>query len=1567
MKLIFQRISLLLLLAAGSLTTGHAQTWTGRTNSLWNLQLITQTLIDPANEFFPNWSTYDPAIAGQTATFNNPGNGNTVLDLTAPTGASSNIFETIASLSFTSASVASYTIGSGAAGSQTLLLNSANTITAASGINANQLINANVELRYATAGSATITNSDADNTLTFAGAIRGGTGGTGGPGAKALTVSTVGTGDTISGIISNGNATSLSLTKTGSGVLNLTGVNTYSGLTSISAGTLAIGSTSFLPGWDTSGRYSVANGGAIAVGNAVSDDNIATMLATTNFVAGSSLGFDTSAGDRAYAVNLENTAQGALGIRKIGANKLTISGNNSYSGTTEVSNGTLAIGASERISNSGNLTVGGTGVFDLGASQNETVNAVTVSTTSGGITGTGTSTLTAAGGVTINNASGLNTISANLAGTSLAKSGAGWSRLTGTNTYTGNTTISGGVLSVASTGSLAGWNTAGRYSVAANAGLAVGNAVTDANIDTMLATGNFANNSILGFDTAAGNRTYTTNISGNLGIAKLGDNTLTLNTGRTWTRALVNGGTLALGASETLLTTGLIALDGTGTLDLGANHNQTVATVTVNSTAGGITGTGTSTLNATAADGFRISNASGTNTISAILVGSARLEKSGGGTSILSGANTYTGSTTVSDGKLAIGASERIANAGNLTVSGSGTFDLGDSQNETLNIVTISATAGGITGTGNSTITATNGFNITNTVGTVTLGANLAGTTLTKSGAGFVTLSGSAGYTGNTTISGGVLTILGAERIADTSNLVLNGGAIYNDGVRGGNFNLGNNQNETVGSIFLGGNGTAIRGTGTSTIIGASFLADIRRTGGADSVITANALSAGSFTKNGTGTFGLLGQSNAFAAGVAVNAGTLVVENIAGLTGGNISVASGAALSVSINSTATQIQDLIASGAFAPGSSIGLNGGADQPSDFIPVISGVTDAPGASIGLVKTGYGALRLGNNTYTGATKVSRGALVLDNATNLASTQFFVLNEGQNNRYFPYEGAALFVDGNSTISGKTVTLQSEIAPNTSYKSALFGRSNSVWDGDIRIESLTPGTVSEAYIGLEFYAGPTGHFTIGTSSNNTITFVNQSQLMLNGGEFGSGVGAQVIINSKIVGQGNITKGWLHDANFLSTESTFTGNVTLQGGTNRFAAIGDNGQASSLGAGGTNTFIEIQSNTQYLGGTTTSNRTFSSSSGTLNNVGNGTLSLTGNLSGTVLNFGGETVMAGNSTLATLGQTGTGNMTITGTHTGNTTVSNGSIILGASDRLANNRNITVTGNGTFNLGVFNETLNSVTVNATSGGIAGSGTLTASSFTISNDTGSNTIAANLAGAASLTKTGNGTSILAGTNTYSGATMVSRGTLIIQGDQSGATGLMTVASGAELWYSGNATMNGPVAISGTLANVGSIESLSVGSASFTSTGVFSSELGLSGLAAVNDQLNVTTAVGVSLESGADLRLTLGAGLTKANIGDMFFLIANQHTDASIAGVFTSLNGVATNLAEGSTFTWDGQDFRITYTADSGTASFSGGNDLAIQALTIPEPSTWVLLGLVAAAFLIIRRRKASAPHQG
>jgi autotransporter-associated beta strand protein len=161
------------------------------------------------------------------------------------------------------------------------------------------------------------------------------------------------------------------LVKNGTGILTLSNTsNSYSGNASVNTGVLVITDIATLPGWNVNGRYSVQSGATLAVYNAVTDANVTTILGTTNFNAGSAIGFDTTSGNRTYPNAVVNTAKGALGLTKLGSNILTISSNvNTYTGPTLVIAGTLATSAGNRIPDASPVTILSGATIILGGSE----------------------------------------------------------------------------------------------------------------------------------------------------------------------------------------------------------------------------------------------------------------------------------------------------------------------------------------------------------------------------------------------------------------------------------------------------------------------------------------------------------------------------------------------------------------------------------------------------------------------------------------------------------------------------------------------------------------------------------------------------------------------------------------------------------------------------------------------------------------------------------------------------------------------------------------------------------------------------------------------------------------------------------------------------------------------------------------------------------------------------------------------------------------------------------------------------------------------------------------------
>jgi fibronectin-binding autotransporter adhesin len=174
----------------------------------------------------------------------------------------------------------------------------------------------------------------------------------------------------------------------------------------------------------------------------------------------------------------------------------------------------------------------------------------------------------------------------------------------GTNDYSGNTTVTNGILSITSTAALPGWNANNRYPISSGATLAVQDTVSDASIATILATtGNFASGSLIGFDLAAGDRTYAPDITGAIGVALVGLDVLTLSGSNSYsgpTRA--SSGTLKAGSSSAFAGTSQLQISGDAALDLNgfnasfASNTAASSFTTITSSAAG---TGTDTLTIT--------------------------------------------------------------------------------------------------------------------------------------------------------------------------------------------------------------------------------------------------------------------------------------------------------------------------------------------------------------------------------------------------------------------------------------------------------------------------------------------------------------------------------------------------------------------------------------------------------------------------------------------------------------------------------------------------------------------------------------------------------------------------------------------------------------------------------------------------------------------------------------------------------------------------------------------------------------------------------------------------------
>ena len=698
----------------------------------------------------------------------------------------------------------------------------------------------------------------------------------------------VGTGDTLtinSTLADNGTTDAAALTKSGDGTLVLGGTNnTAAGNTGINtitvgAGTLQVaGDANLGTGTVTMGGGNLTVTGATTIDNAIALSSDATV-------------------DNANAVTLSGAITGTGGLTKTGSGKLTLSSaGNAYSGGTTL-RGEVELGTTGTIG-SGTITLNG-GTLTTTAAIQTLTNAIAIGSSNG----------------TVKTANAL-TLSGTVSGSgALTKDGAGTVTLSGANTYTGTTTVSAGTLTLNGGSAIAD---AGAVTVNSGATLTLSAGET---IGSLTGSGSVT----LGANTltvalSSGSATFSGAIGGTGGLTKTGTGTLTLSGTNTYSGATtVSGGGLTVSGGSAISNSSAVAVDSGATLTLSANE-------TIGSLAGaGSVALGSYTLS-TGASGA-------STTFSGVLSGSGNLAKGGSGTLTLSGANTYTGTTSISGGTLSVTDATNIG-------SGTLTIDLG-----TLAITGTGASfANAITaGTGGATISVSNTATLTGVVG--------GSGALTKTGTGTLTLSGTNTYSGVTTVSTGTLAVSGASAIADTGAVTVSSGATLELGAA-----------ETIGSLS---------GAGSVTLGGHTLTVNL--SGGATTFSGAIG-GTGGLTKTGTGTLTLSG-ANTYTGATTVSGGFLTTLGGSAIGDSSaVTVESGATL---ILAAAETIGSLAGAGSVTLLDTL-TTGADNSTSSFSGVLSGTG-------GLTKTGTGTLTLsGTSTYAGPTTVSAGTLLVAGALN-------------------------------------------------------------------------------------------------------------------------------------------------------------------------------------------------------------------------------------------------------------------------------------------------------------------------------------------------------------------------------------------------------------------------------------------------------------------------------------------------------------------------------------------------------------------------------------------------------
>ncbi|MGC6456182.1 MAG: autotransporter-associated beta strand repeat-containing protein, partial [Coraliomargaritaceae bacterium] len=399
-----------------------------------------------------------------------------------------------------------------------------------------------------------------------------------------------------------------------------------------------------------------SNSGGIVVANG-------TVEGTTDSLTGDITNEGTVRFNQGFDGSYTDVMSGSGSLEKDGSGTVTLSGANSYTGGTTVNNGTLA-GTTDSLQ--GAITNSGTVRFDQSTD------------------GTYASVVSGSG--------------------SLEKSGEGTVTLSGTNSYSGGTTVNGGTLAGTTT-SLQGAIT--------NSGTVRFDQSSDGTYAGVVSGSGSLEKSGGGTVTLSGNNTYsggtTVNNGTLIGSTDSLQGAITNNGGVTFDQGTDGTYSGAMGGSGALEKngTGTVTLSGTNTYSGGTTVNNGTLAGTTTSLQGAITNNGGVTFDQ-GTDG----------TYSGALSGSGSLEKSGDGTVTLSGTNTYSGGTTVNGGTLA-GTTDSLQGA----ITNTGTVRFDQSTDGTY--------SGAMSGTGS----------------------------LEKNGSGNVTFGGANTYSGSTTVNNGTLAL----------------------------------------------------------------------------------------------------------------------------------------------------------------------------------------------------------------------------------------------------------------------------------------------------------------------------------------------------------------------------------------------------------------------------------------------------------------------------------------------------------------------------------------------------------------------------------------------------------------------------------------------------------------------------------------------------------------------------------------------------------------------------------------------------------------------------------------
>jgi len=833
-----------------------------------------------------------------------------------------------------------------------------------------------------------------------------------------------------------------------------------------------------------------------------------------------------------------------------------------------------------------------------------------------------------------------------------------------------------------------------------------------------------------------------------------------------------------------------------------------------------------------------------------------------------------------------------------------GTVTLGTAI--TANSLTFDITGYTVAGGGNALTLGAGGITVNGTAASLaTVTTQIAGTSgLTKAGVGILSIGTAGNYTGNSSITGGIIRLEVANALNTLGTLDIGSGARF-DLFRGTGANTAGNErySQTVAGL-----------TGAGTLRFGQNL-----TQGNPGVLTINVSGSNSSTFNG------------------------VVNTSA--TGGSRRAA------ITKDGTGTQI--------WTP-SSVDLSY-TDLRVNAGTFRIGGNNAVGGYINLTGNGAGTLDL--NGFNMSFDSTASAVI----TNTNNATLSIINPNFNSRTWAspiqgniqvrqtqdltnYSGTNTFTGGVQLDSGGYRIANTNALPvgtiNFNGGRLEFGQpNNGLFNADVatdRIYKVQAGTAGEAgaFRSTTASAATPSQIILRGAIDNATSVSNPGNIRFHG----FGTSSQTNNATYTLHGGGSYTGQLIIGEGTGSNSSFTLRPGVANGLAQGATLGFVGGATTVQTFNLNGF-----NQQLAGITNTAStdpvtsysarviNTGSAATFTVANAVDNTFN--GTLGGTAANNFGFT------------KSGIGTLTLSGanTYTGATIINNGTLDVTGS--LADTTAVTVNTSGTYNVGA-SDTVGAVTLAGGTISNSGGAVLTGSSYAMQ----SGTVSGILGGTGALTKSTAGTVNLSGINTYTGATTVSAGTLLVNGSLA-AGSAVSVASGATLGGSGTISGTTTILIGATLSPGTSPGLSTMGSTTLNTGSDFVFELignTTAGRGTNYDGVNILAASTLTIQSGVTSSLVFNAGST-VNWSDTFWA-----TDQQWLVFDTADNNYSGPLFGSLTLTTDSASQSLASIRSAASFNYSVvSGDIFLNYTAIPEPSTYAMLGLGLAALVWLRRK--------